>query len=57
MCCYFKLGQFLLETEIYGTLALGDNLDLVSLEESEINFKGSHLFLVHGINACGVLST
>ena len=35
------------EIAIYGTLALGDSHDLISLEESEINFKGSHLFSVH----------
>lgn len=46
-CCYFKPGCFLLEKLRYMvTLSLGNDLDLASLE-SEVNFKGSHLFSVH----------
>lgn len=47
-CCYFKPGHFLLMRLKYMVnLSLEDDFDLASLEELEINFKGSHLTSVH----------
>lgn len=47
-CCYFKPGHFLLRKRKYMVdLSLGDDFDLASLEELEINFKGSHLISIY----------